>query len=132
MKKIIKQSVVIGGGSWGTTISLGLINNNKNTTIITSTKKNDLPQKFNNLKFSERYDEIIPKSDLIILAVPSHGLRKSVAKISQYISPDTLVLSATKGLENTTNKISTNVIYEELKNIIPKNQIGVMSGPNLS
>ena len=79
MKKIIKQSVVIGGGSWGTTISLGLINNYKNTTIITSTKKNDLPQKFNNLKFSERYDEIIPKSDLIILAVPSHGLRKSVA-----------------------------------------------------
>ena len=35
-------------------------------------------------------------------------------------------------MENSTNKISTNVIYEELKNIIPKNQIGVMSGPNLS
>ena len=39
MKKTITKSVVIGGGSWGTTIALGLNNNNKNTTIITSTLK---------------------------------------------------------------------------------------------
>ena len=132
MKKTITKSVVIGGGSWGTTIALGLNNNNKNTTIITSTLKKNRNEKFKNLKITENYKEIVPESDLIILAVPSHALRKSVLKISPYISPHTLVLSATKGLENSTNKISTNVIYEELKNSIQEKQIGVMSGPNLS
>ena len=132
MKKTITKSVVIGGGSWGTTIALGLNNNNKNTTIITSTLKKNRNEKFKNLKITENYKEIVPESDLIILAVPSHALRKSVLKISPYISPHTLVLSATKGLENSTNKISTNVIYEELKNSIEEKQIGVMSGPNLS
>ena len=105
---------------------------NKNTTIITSTLKNNRNEKFKNLKFTENYEKIVPKSDLIILAVPSHALRKSVLKISPYISPHTLILSATKGLENSTNKISTNVIYDELKNSIQERQIGVMSGPNLS
>ena len=132
MKKTITKSVVIGGGSWGTTIALGLNNNNKNTTIITSTLKKNRNEKFKNLKITENYKEIVPEADLIILAVPSHALRKSVLKISPYISPHTLVLSATKGLENSTNKISTNVIYEELKNSIQEKQIGVMSGPNLS
>tara|TARA_Y100000590_G_scaffold470739_1_gene669050 strand:- start:6951 stop:7928 length:978 start_codon:yes stop_codon:yes gene_type:complete len=132
VNKRITQSVVIGGGSWGTTIALGLINNNKNTILITSSSKNNQNEKFSKLQISERYDEIIPKCDLIIFAVPSHGLRKSVAKISPYISPHTLVLSATKGLENSTNKISTTVISEELINLIPKKQIGVMSGPNLA
>ena len=132
MIKTITQSVVIGGGSWGTTIALGLNNNKKNTTIITSTLKNNRNEKFKNLKFTENYEKIVPKSDLIILAVPSHALRKSVLKISPYISPHTLILSATKGLENSTNKISTNVIYDELKNSIQERQIGVMSGPNLS
>ena len=43
-----------------------------------------------------------------------------------------MILSATKGLEISSNKIATEVIFDELKHIISKEKIGVMSGPNLS
>lgn len=138
MNSLINKSVIIGSGSWGETIGKALNKNLKETIIITrnlsSKKQIYYPSKSskNNLQFSDDLKNNIPQAELIIFAVPSHALRENVRKISPYISSKSLILSATKGLEDSSNKISTEVIFDELKHIISKEKIGVMSGPNLS
>ena len=124
MNSLINKSVIIGSGSWGETIGKALNKNLKETIIITrnlsSKKQIYYPSKSskNNLQFSDDLKNNIPQAELIIFAVPSHALRENVRKISPYISSKSLILSATKGLEDSSNKISTEVIFDELKHII--------------
>ena len=138
MSSQINKSVIIGSGPWGETIGKTLSNNLKDVIIITrnlkSKKQIYYPSKSskNKLRFSDDLKKSIPQAELIIFAVPSHALRENVKKISPYISSKSLILSATKGLEISSNKIATEVIFDELKHIISKEKIGVMSGPNLS
>tara|TARA_Y100000590_G_scaffold460275_1_gene619254 strand:- start:696 stop:1661 length:966 start_codon:yes stop_codon:yes gene_type:complete len=130
LSSVINKSVIIGSGSWGKTIGKILSYDLKDVIIITrNIKSKDSETK---LQFSTDLKKFIPQAELIIFAVPSHALRENVKKVSPYISSKSLIISATKGLENSSDKISTEVIFDELKHTIRKEKIGVMSGPNLS
>jgi len=142
----MNRSTIIGSGSWGTTLGLLLSSQGKNVTILTRNIRDEnmlittskpgrhigghkIPS---SLSVSSDYERIIPNTDLLIFAVPSPTLRNNTKHITKYLKSSTIILSATKGLENVTNKTMTDVIMDESDNLINEGQVGAISGPNLS
>ncbi len=74
--------------------------------------------------------EVVRGADLLVLAVPSETLRENLRALRPFLSPDTPVLSAVKGLERDTGKRMSKVISEELPGL--RRPLCVLSGPNLS
>jgi len=142
----MNRSTIIGSGSWGTTLGLLLSSQGKDVTILTRNIRDEnrliTPSKTgrhiagnkipSSLTVSNDYERIIPNTDLVIFAVPSPTLRNNTKHITKYLKSSTIILSATKGLENITNKTMTDVIVDESDSIINKGQVGAISGPNLS
>jgi len=142
----MNRSTIIGSGSWGTTLGLLLSSQGKDVTILTRNIRDEnrliTPRKTgrhiagnkipSSLTVSNDYERIIPNTDLVIFAVPSPTLRNNTKHITKYLKSSTIILSATKGLENITNKTMTDVIVDESDSIINEGQVGAISGPNLS
>ena len=65
----------------------------------------------------------------VVVAVPSHGTRDVVRHAVPHISPDTVIVSATKGLEMGTQLRMSEVLEQELGTSRP---ITVLSGPSFA
>jgi glycerol-3-phosphate dehydrogenase (NAD(P)+) len=68
-------------------------------------------------------------SDFTIAAVPSHGTREVLRRAAQHMLPDSVVVSATKGLEQDTLFRMSEVIEQELG---PSVRVAVLSGPSFA
>lgn len=82
-----------------------------------------------NIYASTSLREIVEGRKFLITVVPSQWLRDVAKQMRPFIDKDTVVISATKGLEVSTLKTMTGVLQEELTNINP-NAIVALSGPN--
>ena len=60
--------------------------------------------------------------------MPSGSFRQLAKKVSQWLPIDALVISTAKGIESDTFLLPTEVLREEL----PSNEVGLISGPNLA
>lgn len=65
-------------------------------------------------------------SEMVILSVPSHGVRMAAQQIRQYLKPGTILVNTAKGLEEGTHRRLSEVLTEEL----PGYPIVVLSGPS--
>ena len=74
--------------------------------------------------------EAIGGAGVIVVAVPSHGLRDVISSAARHIPPDALVVSLSKGVERGTQLRMTQVCAEVLA--VPSERIGVLTGPNLA
>ena len=133
---------VIGAGSWGTTLAQILAENGNRVLLwardasrckaINATHANEryLPR----VKLSRRIEattdlqQTCESSHLILLVVPSHGLRKVAFQMGDFLGGDQLIVHATKGIEIETGKRMSEVIREETC----VRKIGVLAGPNLA
>src|SRR5262245_21297699 len=68
-------------------------------------------------------------AELLISAVPSHGVRAVCRAARPFVSPSAMIVSATKGLETETLLRMTQVISQELGDGRP---IAVLSGPSFA
>jgi glycerol-3-phosphate dehydrogenase (NAD(P)+) len=67
--------------------------------------------------------------DLVVVAVPSHGVRAVLRAARPHVQPRTTVVSATKGLEAETHHRMSEVIASELGGGCP---VAVLSGPSFA
>ncbi len=65
----------------------------------------------------------------ILVAVPSHGLRDTLAAIKPFLRPDSRICWATKGFELHSGKLPHQVVAEELGDDRP---VAVLSGPTFA
>lgn len=65
----------------------------------------------------------------ILMAVPSHGLRETLAAIRPYLQADSRICWATKGFELHSGKLPHQVVAEELGDDRP---VAVLSGPTFA
>lgn len=135
------QVAVLGAGSWGTTVA-SLASANTSTVIwarrpetadeINRQHRNgaylgDLPLD-PALRATASLEEAVSGCDVLVIGVPSHGVRVTVQAASRHIRPWVPVVSLVKGLEQKTHLRMTQVIAEEL----PGHPAGLLAGPNIA
>jgi len=139
----IKNISILGSTSWGITIANILIHNVDNITIITRDLKEEKKinderlisrgkiYKLNNkIKVSSNYEKTIEESQIIILAVPSISIKKNIDKINKSLTNEKIVISAIKGFEKESKKTISQYLFDNTN--LKQNNIGVISGPNIS
>jgi glycerol-3-phosphate dehydrogenase (NAD(P)+) len=133
--------VVLGGGSWGTTVaSLA----SRNTPTLLWARDTDVAREVHDHSRNSRYlgDRELPddleatddlleaaaQADVLVVGVPSHAMRGVLAELAPSVRPWIPVLSLVKGLEPGSRARPTQIINEEL----PGHPSGLMAGPNLA
>lgn len=133
--------VVLGGGSWGTTIA-SIAADQCATTLWT--RSADMAREISTGHTNERYlagialsanlhatsnlEEALIGSTAVLVAVPSHGMRAILQQAAQHVSPGTPVFSLAKGIEDGTALRMSQVVAEVVPQAIP----GAVTGPNLA
>jgi glycerol-3-phosphate dehydrogenase (NAD(P)+) len=131
---------IIGAGSWGTALASVLEANHLPLLIwghdadhiakVTATRENlpylpgyRLPDAF---RFTTSLDDLAA-CDLVLLVTPSKAVREVSARLSTVaLSPDTVLLSCTKGVERGSGLRMSEIIAE----FFPRNPVAVLSGPS--
>lgn len=132
---------VVGGGSWGTTVA-ALASRNVPTTLWC--RRSELADELNTshtncdyldgftlpeeLAATSSLDEAVSGADVLVMGVPSHGMRATLGELAGYLTPGIPIVSLSKGLELGTDLRMTEVIAEE----VPGHPTGVLTGPNLA
>ncbi len=137
------EAAVIGAGGWGTALAVLLADKGYRVSfwmrrqevykkiILKRTNEDYLPD----VKLRETIfptvdlEEALRGKQLVIFAVPSHGLRTVAAAAAPYMSPHTVVVNAAKGLEDPGRLRLSQVLQEELPEEL-HGRIAVISGPN--
>ncbi|HON45920.1 MAG TPA: 2-dehydropantoate 2-reductase N-terminal domain-containing protein, partial [Planctomycetota bacterium] len=133
---------VIGGGSWGTTIAHLLAKKGNRTYLWLRDKTifQEIKNSHRNKKYTLEHDlhpaiipsldmrEVVQRSEIIIVAIPSESFREVAYQMGNYVQGDQILISACKGID--LQKCCT--MSEVLKEETCAKKIGVLSGPNLS
>lgn len=69
-----------------------------------------------NIIFSENLSEIIPQSDIIILAVPSTAIKEVIKNITPYITKKVIFVNTAKALDKKSGKLLSQIIKETVPN----------------
>ncbi|MCF0130100.1 MAG: NAD(P)H-dependent glycerol-3-phosphate dehydrogenase [Pseudobutyrivibrio sp.] len=131
---------VIGAGSWGMALAVLLIKNKCEVTVwsyrqdqieeLKKTGKSDkLPEITfpKELLFTADIKEACNSADVILMAVPSKATRNTAEKIQAYIKPSQIIVTVTKGIEESTLKTQSQILTEVLGD---EDRICVLSGPS--
>ena len=134
----MKQIAIMGSGSFGCALANHLTNKNNKVKIWSFTEEetniinNEHRCMFlegskldESIKCYTSYEEALKDSEYILLVTPSKVIRETCRNIKEYVSNKKIII-ASKGLEEETNKLLSEVVKEEL----PNNLIGVLSGPS--
>ncbi|MDM8514881.1 NAD(P)H-dependent glycerol-3-phosphate dehydrogenase [Desulfobacterales bacterium HSG16] len=84
-----------------------------------------------NLVPSNDLDSVISDKDLLLIVVPSHTMRETTQKMAGKLANDTIVVTASKGIENETLLTMDGVIGQTLPEILREN-FAVLSGPSFA
>lgn len=140
-----QKVAVIGGGSWGTALALVLAR--KQAPVSLWVHDPELCQRMVDLGENATYLPGIPLAPsiqlthslsaalegaaLVLTVMPSHTCRTVLGQMRDFLQPQTMLLSATKGLEDQTLMRMSEVIADVLRpRFAPR--IGVLSGPSFA
>ena len=139
----MKQVTVLGAGGWGTALAIHLARRGHDTRLwardpalvadMAARRANAvyLPD----VRFPERLRvtgdiaEALGRTEFIVSAVPSHGTREILRQAARHVQPGAIVVSATKGLEQTSLFRVSEVIAQELGGVA---HVAVLSGPSFA
>jgi glycerol-3-phosphate dehydrogenase (NAD(P)+) len=134
--------VVLGGGSWGTTVAsicarrgptLQWVRSEETAKDINENHRNSqylgeevaLPE---SLQATTDFAEAANCADVIVMGVPSHGFRGVLHQLSRELRPWVPVVSLVKGLEQGTNMRMSQIVEE----VLPGHPAGILAGPNIA
>jgi glycerol-3-phosphate dehydrogenase (NAD(P)+) len=137
----MSRVAIIGAGAWGTTLSLLCAEKGHEVNLWVFEK--DLAAHINEYHENNIYfpgfqlpenitatseEKHLKNSDAYLFVVPTQFLRATVRRFKAIVTPASLIISASKGIEDKTLKMPLEILAEELK---IKNNVA-LSGPNLS
>lgn len=136
----MKKVTFLGGGSFGTALSILLAN--KGLQVSIWDRDTNVVNEINQRRTNDRYikglnipknvtaslsmDEALNGAEVVVLAVPSHVIRTICNSIKDKINKDVILVSIAKGIEEGTNLRISEIINSEL----PSNPVVVMTGPS--
>jgi glycerol-3-phosphate dehydrogenase (NAD(P)+) len=136
------EVVVLGGGSWGTTVAsicarrgptLQWVRSEETAKDINDNHRNTkylgdevaLPE---SLKATTDFSQAAAAADVIVMGVPSHGFRGVLTELAKELRPWVPVVSLVKGLEQGTNYRMSQIVAE----VLPGHPAGILAGPNIA
>ncbi len=132
---------VIGSGSWGTALAQALATKKLNVTLWA--RRKEIADEINNAHTNKtRLPEVTInprvtattnlqetlKNDIILMATPAQSLRSILERMKKYTHQDHVLTLCSKGIEQNTLLLMSEVSYE----ILPKTKIAILSGPNFA
>ncbi|BBY73647.1 glycerol-3-phosphate dehydrogenase [NAD(P)+] [Mycolicibacterium parafortuitum] len=134
--------VVLGGGSWGTTVAsicarrgptLQWVRSQETADDINNNHRNskylgDEVELAHSLKATTDFTEAAECADVIVMGVPSHGFRGVLTELATHLRPWVPVVSLVKGLEQGTNYRMSQIVDE----VLPGHPAGILAGPNIA
>lgn len=138
-----KQIGIVGAGSWG--IALAYLLSNNGHDVVVWSRSEDTVKKLEayhgneeklpgvildeKVTFTSDMEVAVKDKDIIVIVVPSAHMRETAKKIAPYISESEehkqIIVNCTKGIEEGSLMLMTDVILDE----IPGSQVCVLSGP---
>jgi glycerol-3-phosphate dehydrogenase (NAD(P)+) len=136
---------VVGAGSWGTALANLLATKGygvdhwvfeKDICAQMATELENRPflpgvRLSANLHPSNDLERVVADKDLVLLVVPSHVMRPVTARMAELVGARTLVVCASKGIENDTLLTMSGVLGETLPRL-PREHYAVLSGPSFA
>lgn len=132
---------MVGAGSWGTTIAAML---GQTVPVTLWARSAALAEELSAQRVNGRYlpgvslpppvqptasmADAVSGAEVVLLAVPSHGMRAVLATMAPWLRPGAALVSLAKGIEEGTDLRMSEVIAQTL----PGHAVGVLSGPNLA
>lgn len=136
---------VVGAGSWGTALAKLLAD--KGFVLDLWVFEQEVREQIENDRENKVFlpdiklpDNIIPTNDLeiavkdkdlVLVVVPSHCMRDVAGRMKDIINPETIVVTASKGIENKTHLTMTQILEEKI-DVLSKENIAVLSGPSFA
>ncbi len=136
---------VIGAGSWGTTLAILLAD--KEHAVRLWVYEKDLAEEMQNARENRVYlpghrlsdniavtssiKDAVSDAEIIVSVVPSHVARGVIKELVPFVSKDTIIVSATKGIENNTLMLISDVFKDILPKSFHKN-LTFLSGPSFA
>ncbi len=135
-----EKILILGTGGWGTALSIILHNKGVKVTLWGSTpdyveflKKNRENTKYlpginipSDLDITANIDNAQNEVDLIVAATPTPYTRKVLENLKTYYIQGTPIVSVTKGIENDTLMLGSEII----KDVLGKQPIALLLGPS--
>ncbi|WP_197373295.1 NAD(P)H-dependent glycerol-3-phosphate dehydrogenase [Mycolicibacterium baixiangningiae] len=134
--------VVLGGGSWGTTVASIC---SRRAPTIQWVRSEDTAKDINanhrnsrylgddcvlseTLRATTDFAEAANSADVVVMGVPSHGFRGVLEELATELRPWVPVVSLVKGLEQGTNMRMSQIVGE----VLPGHPAGILAGPNIA
>jgi glycerol-3-phosphate dehydrogenase (NAD(P)+) len=143
----MSRIAVIGAGAWGTSLAIVLgrkgvhevrlwarepeVRESISTKLINELflPRQSVPE---NLLVTGILEEAVHDAEIVVSVMPSQHCRTLFQQMAPHLEPDTLIVSATKGLEETTLLRMTQVISKTLSARGLKPRLGALSGPSFA
>ncbi|MFH2065709.1 MAG: NAD(P)H-dependent glycerol-3-phosphate dehydrogenase [Pseudomonadota bacterium] len=136
---------VVGAGSWGTALANQLAEKGFiiDLWVFESQVKQEILEHRENSIFlpgitlsenilpSNDFHPVASDKDLLLVVVPSHLMRETMTRLMDFVSEKTILLSASKGIENKTHLTMSGVLKEVFSNR-SKEKFAVLSGPSFA
>ncbi|MBE7021699.1 MAG: NAD(P)H-dependent glycerol-3-phosphate dehydrogenase [Ruminococcaceae bacterium] len=136
----MKSIAVIGSGGWGTAIASLLAKNGHEVALwsylpaeseaLSRDKENKqflpgvkLPE---SIRFTASLEEAAQGAEILFMVTPSKAVAATAKALSPFVAEGTVIVNASKGLEQATQRRLSEVIAEA----VPQARIAVMSGPS--
>ena len=134
--------VVLGGGSWGTTIAsicarrgptLQWVRSEETAKDINENHRNSRylgndVELSDTLRATTDFAEAADCADVLVMGVPSHGFRGVLTELASTLRPWVPVVSLVKGLEQGSNMRMSQIVDE----VLPGHPAGILAGPNIA
>jgi glycerol-3-phosphate dehydrogenase (NAD(P)+) len=139
------RAAVLGAGSWGTALAKLLADKGFATKLWG--RRADLVETIRATRLNERYlpgvalpENVEPTAslkvalegaELVVVVVPSHGLRELVREAKPFLPSQGPIVTATKGIENGSLMLMTDVLSDEL-GALSKPRLCALGGPSFA
>ena len=141
----MRKIAIIGGGSWGTALALALTRSSRPHRIALWAHSADIVEMLTARRVNEIYlpgfelpvdvevtgdfKTALAGADIVLGVMPSAHAREMYRALRPHLDPQSLFVSATKGLEPDTHARISEVIREEIG---PRSRVAVLSGPSFA
>jgi glycerol-3-phosphate dehydrogenase (NAD(P)+) len=143
----MKKIAIIGGGAWGTALAIALTRSSVAHRLALWAHSADVVEMLSTRRVNEIYlsgfelpadveitgglEKALAGADIVLGVMPSAHARSLYRAMRPHVAPNSIFVSATKGLEPDTHARISEVIAEEIGLDMPS-RIAVLSGPSFA